>query len=136
MNVICVAGQLGRDAEVRFLPDGTAVAGFSVADDQGQNKPTIWHNCSIFGKRAESLAQYLVKGQKVTVTGNITEREYTNKDGVKAIGRDIRVNDIALQGSKMAAEDHTEPAAKPQRKASTRNAAPDVDPFANEDIPF
>ena len=82
MNSICIAGNLGKDAEVRYLPDGTAVASFSVADSQGKDKPTIWWNASLFGKRAESLAPYLVKGGQVTVTGTVSEREY-EKDGQK-----------------------------------------------------
>lgn len=105
MNIICVAGQLGRDSELRHLPNGDAVLGFSVADDQGREKPTIWWNCSLFGKRAESLAQYLTKGQKVTVTGQVTEREYTNKEGAKVKAQDIRVNDVALQGGPKQSED-------------------------------
>jgi single-strand DNA-binding protein len=98
MNSITIAGQLGKDAEVRFLPNGDPVAGFSVADSQGKDKPTIWFNCSLFGKRAESLAQYLTKGQSVTVVGTLTEREYTNKEGAKVKAQDVRVSDIALQG--------------------------------------
>lgn len=100
MNVITVAGQLGRDAEVKTLQNGDQVCSFSVADSQGRDKPTIWWFCSLFGKRATSLAEYLKKGQAVTVTGQVTEREYTDKEGAKRKAQDIRVNDIALQGGK------------------------------------
>ena len=136
MNIITIAGQLGRDAEQRYLPDGSAVASFSVADSQGRDKPTIWWNCSIFGKRAESLAQYLLKGQAVTVSGTITEREY-EKDGVKRKSIDVRVNDVALQGGKREAE---QPRQAPSHDAAkARQLAPrpasgfdDMD----DDIPF
>jgi single-strand DNA-binding protein len=100
MNNITIAGQLGKDCESRFLPNGDAVTSFSVADSQGRDKPTIWWNCSIFGKRGEALAQYLTKGQSVTVGGSITEREWTDKDGNKRKSMDIRVADVALQGGK------------------------------------
>ncbi len=100
MNSITIAGNIGRDAEVRALPDGTPVAQFSVADSQGREKPTIWWSCQLFGKRADSLAQYLLKGQPVTVTGSMTEREYTDRDGNKRKGQDVRVSDVALQGGK------------------------------------
>lgn len=98
MNSIMVAGNLTRDAEVRFLPNGDAVAGFAIADNQGKDKPAIYFNASLFGKRAQSLAPYLLKGQAVTITGTLTEREYVNKDGVTVKAQDIRVNDVALQG--------------------------------------
>lgn len=100
MNSITVAGQLGRDAETRFLPNGNAVTNFSVADSQGKDKPTIWWNCSLFGKRGEALAQYLVKGQSVTVSGYASEREYQTKDGTQKKTMEITVHDIALQGGR------------------------------------
>ena len=103
MNSITVAGSLGKDAEVRQTSAGDPVCSFSVADSQGREKSTIWWNCSLFGKRAESLAQYLVKGQAVTVSGTVTEREYTDKDGHKRKAMDVRVSDVALQGGKREA---------------------------------
>jgi len=100
MNNITVAGVLGKDCEVRSMNDGTAVASFSVADTQGKEKPTIWWNCQLFGKRADSLSRYLTKGQAVTVSGNITEREWTDKEGNKRKSMDLRVNEVALQGGR------------------------------------
>ena len=128
MNNITIAGQLGKDAEQRFLPNGDAVASFSVADSQGKDKPTIWWNCSLFGKRAEALTQYLTKGQAVTVAGNVTQREYTDKDGNKRTAMDVRVNDIALQGGKREA---AQPAKKESYTPSDMDFANDSDP-----IPF
>jgi single-strand DNA-binding protein len=124
MNNLTIAGQLGKDAEQRFLPNGDAVTSFSVADSQGKDKPTIWWNCSLFGKRAEALAQYLTKGQAVTVSGNVTQREFTDKDGNKRTAMDVRVNDIALQGGK--------------REEAPRQAAPqrNADFEDGRDIPF
>ena len=136
MNVICVAGQLGRDSELRYLNNGDAVLGFSVADDQGKDKPTIWWNCSLFGKRAESLAQYLTKGQKVSVSGNVTEREFADKDGVKKKAQDIRVSDVALQGQKQDAAPAREPGLpKPTPRPAPRQSAAPSFPD-DEDIPF
>lgn len=103
MNNVTITGNLGRDAEHRQMPDGTTVLSFSVADSQGREKPVIWWNCSLFGKRAESLGQYLIKGTPVTVVGQLSEREFT-KDGEKRIGRDVRVTDIALQGAKQSTD--------------------------------
>jgi single-strand DNA-binding protein len=116
MNSITIAGQLGRDAEVRFLPDGEPVSNFSIADSQGKDRMTIWWNCSLFGKRAQSLSPYLVKGQSVTVSGNVSQREYTDKNGQKRISTDIRVIEVALQGGRK--EGNTDQAAKPKQDAS------------------
>lgn len=132
MNSITVAGQLGKDAEIRHLPNGDAVCNFSVADSQGREKPTIWWRCSLFGKRAESLLHYLKKGQSVTVSGTVTEREYTDKDGAQKKAQEVRVNDIALQGGKRdeaapqyaAPAQPARPAAPPARPAPPRQAAP------------
>jgi single-strand DNA-binding protein len=139
MNIICVAGQLGRDAELRYLNNGDAVLGFSVADDQGRDKPTIWWNCSLFGKRAQSLAQYLTKGQKVTVSGTVTEREYTDKDGATKKAQDIRVSDVALQGQKQDAAPAPVREAGLPRPAPRNQAGPRPAPnFSDmdDDIPF
>lgn len=131
MNSISISGQLGRDAEVRYLPNGDAVCSFSVADSQGKEKPTIWWRCSLFGKRAESLNQYLTKGMSVTVVGNITEREY-DKDGVKMKSMDVRVNDIALQGGKRDAGIPAHPASSKAAPATAKSGFEDMD----DDIPF
>lgn len=100
MNSITIAGSLGRDCELKTLSSGDSVAGFSVADSKGKDQGTIWWNCELWGKRADSLAKYLTKGQAVTVSGSITENEWTDKEGNKRKTMKIRVNDVALQGGR------------------------------------
>jgi single-strand DNA-binding protein len=135
MNNITIAGQLGKDAEVRYMPDGTGVASFSVADSQGQSRPTIWWRCSLFGKRAESLAPYLTKGQAVTVSGTVTEREY-QKDGAAVKAMEIRVQDVALQGGKREVVSNSPlvQQAEPRRQAAAKAASGFDD--MDDDIPF
>jgi single-strand DNA-binding protein len=125
MNVITIAGQLGRAAEVKHLNSGDAICNFSIADSMGKDKGTIWWNCSLFGKRAESLAPYLVKGQAVTVSGTVSEREWTDKDGAKRKSMDVRVNDVALQGGRRDSDE-------PRQEARERV----VEPIVDEDLPF
>lgn len=133
MNNITIAGQLGKDAEVRYLPNGDPVASFSVADSQGRDKPTIWWGCQLFGKRAESLAPYLLKGQAVTVTGTVTEREYTDKtSGQKRKAMDVRVQDLALQGGKREGAAPARAPAPAPAKAAPAGGFDDMD----DDIPF
>lgn len=124
MNVITVAGTLGKDAEIKRLANGDAICNFSVADSQGRDKPTIWWNCSMYGKRAESLSQYLTKGQAVTVSGTVSEREWTDKEGGKRKSMDVRVSDVALQGGRRDAE--------PERRAAPKAEAYDD----GGDVPF
>ena len=86
---------LGRDAEVRFTPQGDPVAGFSVAynygrKDTGGNMPTQWVECSLWGKRAESLAPYLLKGKQFYLElsdVHVETYEGRNGSGVKLVGR-------------------------------------------------
>lgn len=129
MNKITFAGRLAADAEQRFLPNGDAVLSFRVASDigYGDRKSTNWFSCSIFGKRAEALAQYLGKGQQVTVFGSLTLREWVNKDGAKQISPDVRVDEISLQGGK---QEQGQPPARQQQPYST------PEQFQDQDIPF
>jgi single-strand DNA-binding protein len=130
MNNITIAGPLGKDAEIRYMPNGDPVASFSVADSQGRDKPTIWWRCTLYGKRAESLSPYLTKGQAVAISGTVTERQY-EKDGQTRTSTEIRVNDVALQGGqreKAGIPQH--PASKSAPKASSRfDDMDDVIPF-------
>ena len=123
---------------MRALNDGTPVLSFSVADNQGKDKPSIWWSASLFGRRAESLQQYLTKGQQVTVIGTVSERELTDKEGNKRKSMDVRVNDIALQGGKRDEGDRqpSRAARQPQRSAAPAGGGgfegmDDDVPFAN-----
>ena len=126
MNSITVSGTVGN-AELKYLQSGDPVLAFSVADGQGKDKPTIWWNCSIFGKRAESLANYVQKGGKVTVVGTISEDQYTDKNGNDKKSMKVRVSDIALQGGKEQTEE------KPARQAQPQQDLTEDD---GSDIPF
>ena len=128
MNFVSISGSLGRDAELKYLNNGDPVCSFSVADSQGREKPTIWWRCSLFGKRGQSLSQFLTKGQSVTVVGTITEREW-EKDGVKQKSMDVRVSEIALQGGRKESEPQDERRAAPK-------PAPAQDSFDDSEIPF
>lgn len=114
MNSISISGSLGKDSELKQMSSGDYICNFSIADSQGRDKPTIWWNCTLFGKRAESLSQYLMKGQAVTVAGTVTEREWSDKEGNKRKSMDVRVNDIALQGGRRDAEPQQRQAPAPQ----------------------
>ncbi len=103
MNNVNLVGGLVRDAELKYLNTGTAILTFSIAVSEyvGKDKPP-WSNffdCSMFGKRAESLAQYMGKGQRIAIEGILHqdrwEQEGANRSKVK-----IKVSNVDLVGAK------------------------------------
>lgn len=100
-NKITIVGYLGRDAEVRYTPDGTAVADFSVATTEKTKKDsevTTWFKVTIWGKRAESVSQYLEKGKFVYIEGSLQAREYQDKNGTTRTSLEVRANDVVFLG--------------------------------------
>lgn len=100
MNVFTAIGRVGRDAVVRNAGD-TPVAGWSLAVDAGygDRKVTTWLDCSLWGKRAESVAQHIRKGDRLGVTGEIATREHEGKTYVT-----LKVSDVTLLGEKKAVD--------------------------------
>lgn len=94
-------GRLGRDAEVRYIPDGTAVANLALAFNYGRKQQdgsrlSQWVECSLWGKQAESLAQYLKKGNQVSITADGPHIEtFTKGDGSQ--GNKLVANIINLE---------------------------------------
>lgn len=133
MNNISIAGNIARDIEVRYMPNGDPVGSFAVADNMSKDKGAIFWSCQLFGKRAESLAAYLLKGQAVTVTGNVTEREFTDKNGQQRKVMEVRVGDLALQGGK---REGTAPAPAPRPAAKPATGGGGGFESMDDDIPF
>lgn len=128
MNVFTFSGRLGRDAEVRYTPSGTAICSFAVANDTGygDNKKTQWIDCALFGKRAEGgLPQHLTKGAQVVVSGEVTLNTYAKRDGSQGASLQVRVNDVDLIGGKGESR---------QREPAQQPVGGGVDPM--DDIPF
>lgn len=100
MNVWTFTGRLGADGELRTTQSGEKVLGFRVANDVGfgERKTTQWVDCSIWGRRAEALAQHLTKGKQVVVSGEVTLREFEKRDGTRGAGLSVRVAEIDFTG--------------------------------------
>ena len=130
MNTIIVAGILGKDSEIKQVGQEQVLT-FSVCDSQGKEKKAIWWNCQLWGKRATSLQQYLTKGQAVTVSGSVSQRTYTDKNGQERVSQDVRVNDVALQGGK-----RDEAPRAPQRQQAQKPQGSGFDDFPDSDVPF
>jgi single-strand DNA-binding protein len=125
MKNITIAGRITKDAELRNTNAGDKVTGFSVAVDDRSAKEasTIFFECTLWGNRGDKLAQYLTKGSSVTVTGDLTKREY---EGKTYLG--VRVDNLTLQGGKHGGGEGSA-SDKPSNKA---RESYDL----NDDIPF
>jgi single-strand DNA-binding protein len=105
VNKVILIGNLGRDAELRHTPGGQAVASLNLAtteqwndkDGQRQEK-TEWHRIVLWGRQAESLQQYLVKGKQIYVEGRLQTRQWDDKDGNKRYTTEIKADRITLLG--------------------------------------
>lgn len=154
VNRVILIGNLGRDPELRYLPDGSAVANLSIAttdkykDKSGNPQElTEWHRVAFFGRTAEVAGEYLAKGAPVYVEGSLRTRKYTDKDGVERYVTEIRGDRLQMLGGKPAGQP-TEPQranpaparANPQGAAdyarATGGAAPAHVPFDDSEIPF
>jgi single-strand DNA-binding protein len=134
MNVLTISGNLGKDAVVRKAGD-QSVAGFSIAmkSGYGDKAQTIWVDCSLWGKQAESgLVQYLKKGQFVVLSGEMGTREHEGKTYIT-----LRVASVTLGGKSEARQPVQLPAAprQPQQNYHPQIGQPfqapdfDADPF-------
>lgn len=139
MNSWAFTGNLGQDSEQRFTPNGDSIVSFSVGVKSGfgDKATTTWARCSMFGKRGDSVAPYLLKGQLVGITGELSAREWVDKEGLKRTSIEVRVSDLTLLGKRDSGaqtQDHA-----PQRQQQ-RPAAPQAASVADLDgmdsIPF
>jgi len=117
---LVLVGNLGRDPEMRYTPNGTAVTQLSVAtsrkwtDASGQLKEeTAWFRVSVFGKQAETCNQYLAKGRKVLVEGDLVvdektggPRVYQRKDGTYGASFEVRANTVRFLSPKGEGSDN------------------------------
>ena len=106
VNKVILVGNVGRDPESRYLPNGDPVVGLSLATtekwkgkDGSKQEATQWHRVSFFGKLAEIVGEYVKKGSQIYVEGRIEYREY-EKDGVKRYSTDIIADKLQMLGGK------------------------------------
>lgn len=138
VNKCIFIGNLGRDPELRFMPDGTAACNFSIActeswkDKSGEKKEvTEWVRISAFKKLAEICGEYLKKGSQVYIEGRMSTRKWTDKDGTEKYTTEIIANEMRMLGARQ----DTAPAK--ERNAPGKSAAKPADDWdENQDIPF
>lgn len=139
VNKVILIGNLGRDPEVRHMPNGEAVANFSIAttenwkDKSGNaQSKTEWHNIVMYRRLAEIAGEYLKKGRPVYIEGRLQTREW-EKDGVKRYSTEIIGDSMQMLGGKDSAtssDNAGQQSAPPASQSSTPPADDDI-PFAN-----
>ena len=144
LNLWTGIGNLGKDVEMRYLPDGKAVASFSVACSEswkdrntGEKKEsTEWVNVSAFGKLAEIMGEYLKKGSKVYISGKMKTDKY-DKDGVTMYSTKIIAKDMIMLDSKGQSAEHMTSDQRDSQQQSQSQLLPtqQKEPF-NDDLPF
>ena len=137
LAIIHLYGNLGRDAELRYAQSGMPILRFTVAcssiqgtGDQRQEH-TDWYNVSLFGKRGEAIAQYLLKGTRVAVVGRFQHRAYTRQDGTPGCSLDLIATEIDFMGSPRQG---AEPEPTTSRRPVLLRPVDEIP--ADEDVPF
>jgi len=145
VNRVILVGNLGRDAELKYTPSGAAVSNFSIATSEswkdknsGERKEkTEWHRIVIWGKTAENLSQYLLKGKQIYVEGRLETRQWEDKEGQKRSTTEVRVGPgdrLVLLGSR---DDGGSRRSSAGTESVPNNPAPNQGgALTDDDIPF
>lgn len=138
-----VIGNVGKDPESRSMPNGRSVVNFSLAanenwrDKDGEKQQhTEWYNCSAFGKTAEIIAEYVQKGNLLTVVGRQRTDKYEDKEGNTKYSVKLLVDSVKLmpKTERSSSEDDDRPA-RTSHAATQRREEPEQEAF-DDDIPF
>lgn len=145
VNKVIVLGNVGNDPEIRYMPNGNAVASFSIAtSEQWKDKATgekqihtEWHNITIFGKLAEIVEKYVKKGSKLYIEGKLKTDKY-EKDGVTKYSTKIIANEMQMldgRNSQDGASSGQSSQAPAEKHKPSQQASANFDNF-DDDIPF
>lgn len=148
-NKITIIGNLGRDPELRYTPQGTAVCDFSVAvNDRKRDKAgewqdvTTWFKITFWGKQAENASKYLTKGRQVYIEGRLQVEEWTDRDGNNRHTLAVQGADIQFLGGDGRGEGNEQNSSS--ESSYTSSSASSNDDFSgqtptasnDDDIPF
>ena len=153
INKVILIGNLGKDPEVKYMPSGDAVANITLATSETWNdkssgekkEKTEWHRVVFFGKLAEVVGQYLKKGSKVYVEGQLQTRKWQGQDGQDRYTTEVVVRGfngtMQMLDSRGGGEGSFAPAqaarqSAPAQPASAQPAPAMVDDGFDDDIPF
>ena len=136
-NTIILVGNLGRDPELRYTPQGTPVCSFSMAtnerrkDKAGEMQDhTTWFKVTLWNRQAETAAQYLQKGKSVYIQGRLRVEEYTDRDGKQRHSLEVNATDMQFIGGGRAE------GGAPMEKAAAASGGGEPADLPDDDIPF
>lgn len=139
INTITVSGNVGKDAVLRVTPNGKHISSFSIPAKSGfgDNEKTSWLNCKMFGAMAEKLSTAIVKGAKITVSGEFVIEEWTKQDGSQVQTPTILVRDIDLPPRNGQQHSH-QAASQPQRqqRSAPQPSEPPMNFDFDDDAPY
>jgi len=143
LNKVMLIGRLGKDPEIRYTPDGSPVASFSLATSENwtdksgtRQERTEWHNIVAWTRLADLSKRFLAKGRQVYVEGRIRTREWNDKDGNKRRTTEIIATQMVLLGSRPEGmEANAVPPSPVQRAPEADQGVSDVS-ITDDDIPF
>ena len=138
-NKVILVGNLGRDPELRYTPQGTPVCSFSMATNERRKDKTgemqdqtTWFKITLWGRQAETASQYLTKGRPVYIEGRLRVEEWTDRDGKPRHTLEVNATDMQFIGGGRGGE---EPAME-KAAAATGGAPPEQTDISDDDIPF
>jgi single-strand DNA-binding protein len=141
-NKVIVVGNLGRDPELRYTPQGTAVCSFSVAtsekrrDKAGEfQEVTTWFRVTTWGKQAETASKYLTKGRPVYIEGRLRIEEWTDRDGKNRYTLELNATDLNFIGGGQSENHSSDSNTETENDFPTDAGTSSVSP-TDEDIPF
>jgi single-strand DNA-binding protein len=139
-NKIILVGNLGRDAELRATPQGKQVASASLAVEDSSKKDergkfgTEWYRIKIWGRQAETLSPYLLKGKTILVEGRLSIQTWTDREGKSRYTPEVSVDRVVLLGSSGGGGGYAAQASRETQPVDELGQAPDD--MNADDIPF
>lgn len=145
LNKVMLIGNLGRDPEIRYTPDGSPVANFSIAttdywtDKSGtRQERTEWHNIVAWTRLADLSKRFLSKGRQVYVEGRLRTREWTDRDGNKRRTTEVIASQMVLLGSRGESAEQAPASGAQPAAAGYNEAEPAIEEggITDNDLPF
>jgi single-strand DNA-binding protein len=144
VNKVILVGNLGKDPEIRYMPNGNAVANLTLATSESwkdkqtgdQQEKTEWHRIVMFRRLAEIAGEYLKKGSQVYIEGKLQTRKWQDNSGNDRYTTEIVANEMQMLGGRGGGSTGFADNAAPARESASASAAASGPADFDDDIPF